>query len=162
MDGFPQTRCVVADQNWAMGTTGNLLVAVWRGQPSLEHICSCGTECEKLAHQFLKNWGVVCVLECASPSPDAELHRVSFNKIRHSMRALATVIEGDAFRSPFVRLVNAGFASFSSAQQTRCHNDVSEASGWMRECLRETVPALDKEIESIRSAITSKSTKVPQ
>ncbi len=145
---------VKASSVLAFGTVGNVVVAVWRGDPDLKH---CETLLDELERQSSLNPGktaLLIVVEPSSGNPDKETRDYNQRRLQEigdRVAGIATVFEGNGVRAVAVRLIMTTMTAFDERHQF--FKNMEGARGWIQTKVPEISPVLLNRVEMIRSRI---------
>jgi hypothetical protein len=149
-----------AHEGWALGELGQILIVVWRGQPTEPALVLVNDRVWDLTQRRPSDCAFITIIERNSPAPPAPLRKLAMTGLTRPGKALSckvAVIEGHELRNALTRAVLTGMVMLRpQAQPTKFFKDTHEMSLWIKGQLRDAND-LDHEIvravEVVRNAI---------
>ena len=153
------TSVLAHDHGYAIATSGNVFISVWKEPSTLErldHVRACQ---QKLVDGAPDGIVVLTVLMDTSFKVDSNVRDKAAGIARQfaaATRAHAYVIEGSGFRTAAMRAVIAGINAFvRTGHPVRVFGDMPSAIGWLRTQAGAAfdVAQLDEAVAGARSAL---------
>jgi hypothetical protein len=146
-DSPPQTveRVIIhaAHRDWAMGELGPCLIVCWRGPVTEAALLQINDKIFTFTQQHPGKCAYINVIERSSPTPSAELRKMTMaglNRPGKALGCMVAVIEGHELRSTVVRAILTGMALLRThGPPTKFFKNTEEMSRWVTTLLASAV-----------------------
>lgn len=156
MESKDSTKILEADENWACGVAGRLVVAVWRTRttPARVHLLHAHVKAVMRVHART-GFALCVVAEAEAASPDLEARVLIADMMRDAgahLRGTACVVSARGFSGAAIRAIITGLSLVArEPYPTRVFAAPADAAAWLAERLHESTSELAEAIERVRA-----------
>ncbi len=131
--------------DYAIGTWGDVLIMVWRGQANTESATAFARELARFASTREEGIGLISIILKSASIPKADARKVMANVLGETRIAVSTaVMEGSGFRASAVRGFVQGLSMLARNDYPhKVFGTIDESGKWFANTAIERAPAWD-------------------